>query len=284
MTSGILALPVGDAWFHALAREQQRTLRIGHVLPADAGERDRSAALGVRFGLEEAQHAARLFGVAVELAAGDDPERLVSQARPQVLIGGSSEESCARLGELGAAEGILFFNIACESDVMRGAECRRNTFHISASAAMRRDAIALANADIEKAEVLLWHHSLERYGAGQLNPRFRDRFGAEMDSEAWAGWMAVKIAAETCFRAKSCSAQELRDGLERATTRFDGHKGRPLSFRPWDHQLRQPLYVRAGASADIIEVPDRGAAGMSTAAQLDRLGAAAASSGCKWEK
>ncbi len=287
-TGGLLALPAEAQWLHAaLGRPPlpQRTLRIGHVIQDSADVRS-SAALGVRFGLEEAQHAARLFGVSIELVSDDDAERLVSQSRPQVLIGGTSEESCDSLGAIADAHGVLFFNVACGSDALRGTGCRRNTFHIAASEAMQRDALALAGVSSAEADVVLWDGSLERYGAGQLNPRFHERFSTNMDSDAWAGWLAVKIAAETCFRAKSCSAQELRDGLERTATRFDGHKGRPLSFRAWDHQLRQPLYVigRADRSREIVEVPDRGGPGMSAADQLDRLGATAATSGCKWEK
>ena len=190
-----------------------------------------------------------------------------------------------RLGELAAAEGFLFFNVGCASDVLRGAACRRSTFHITASERMRGAALAQAKASPGNATVMLWHESLERYGAGQLNPRFRDRFGTAMSPEAWTGWIAVKIAAETCFRARTCEAAELLAALERPTARFDGHKGRPLSFRPGDHQLRQPLYVirHDDPSRDVIEVPER-TAGMTAAEQLDQLGAPGADSACTWEK
>src|SRR5688500_248514 len=156
MTGGLVALPLADGWPRGTAVGRQRTLKVGHVLPATAGARDVSSALGVRFGFEEAQHAARLFGVSVELASGDKAERLVSQSRPHVLIGGSSEETCASLSQLSDAEEILFFNVACTSDAMRSAGCRRNTFHIAASDAMRRDALAQAKTSGD-AEVLLWH-------------------------------------------------------------------------------------------------------------------------------
>ena len=284
-------LPASHRWLHAAALDlegsSQRALRIGYVLPTTASPHEASRALGVRFGVEEAQHAARLFGTSVVLVSNADAgELLRGPSRPHVLIGGSSQESCASLAELADAEGLLYLNVGCTADALRGAECRRSTFHIAASDAMMRDALAQADMSPEEGDVLLWDASLERYGAGQLNPRFHDRFATAMDSEAWAGWAAVKIAAETCFRAKSCSAQDLIDGLERATARFDGHKGRPLSFRLWDHQLRQPLYVtrRGDASREIIEVPARGAAGTSAADQLDRLGTPAVASSCNWEK
>ena len=44
---------------------------------------------------------------------------------------------------------------------------------------------------------------------------------------------------------------------------FDGHKGKALTFRKSDHQLRQPMYLVPAANADapandVVEVP-RGA-------------------------
>ena len=287
-TSGFVAIPLVGHWQPAAAlgvkRPTERVLRLGHVMPAAAGK-DSPGALGVQLGLEEAQHAGRLFGVTVELSTDADAERLVRQCRPHVVIGGSTEEDCVRLSDLAITEGLLFFNVGCASDVLRGAACRRNTFHITAAERMRRDALAQAKVSSGDAEVLLWHESLERYGAGQLNPRFRDRFGVAMNSDAWAGWIAVKIAAETCFRGTTCSAEELLAALERPTARFDGHKGRPLSFRATDHQLRQPMYVlqRSDPSREIIEVPGR-AAGMTASEQLDQLGAPAAQGACTWDK
>ena len=41
---------------------------------------------------------------------------------------------------------------------------------------------------------MLWDASLERFGATQLNDRYRRRFGVGMDGPAWAGWFAAKLA------------------------------------------------------------------------------------------
>jgi hypothetical protein len=83
-----------------------------------------------------------------------------------------------------------------------------------------------------------WHPDLERFGAEQLNERFRRRFGIPMDEPAWRGWMAVKIAAELVLRAPAGSDP----ATALATMSFDGHKGESLSFDPKDHHLRQPTY------------------------------------------
>jgi ABC transporter substrate binding protein (PQQ-dependent alcohol dehydrogenase system) len=105
--------------------------------------------------------------------------------------------------------------------------------------------------------VALWHESLRPFGAGQLNDRFRRRFGEGMDGDAWATWMALKVAVEASLRTRSTAAADLAAYLAKPGVRFDGHKGRPLAFGPADHQLHQPLYlvgVDSSGAADAREI------------------------------
>jgi ABC transporter substrate binding protein (PQQ-dependent alcohol dehydrogenase system) len=125
---------------------------------------------------------------------------------------------------------------------------------------------------------LAWDASLTRFGADTLNERFRRRFGADMTSAAWSAWFAVKVLWESSLRMKSAARAPLADYLTRDTTRFDGHKGQPLSFRPWDHQLRQPLYARTATG--FVEVPATRAPNESANDALDRLGKSTRASAC----
>lgn len=102
-----------------------------------------------------------------------------------------------------------------------------------------------AAADFDARRVVradAWTPSLERFGAAQLNDRFRERFGASarMEGPAWGGWFAMKMLAEAALRAGTGDVVPLRDALLRS--RFDGHKGTPLSFSG-DGVLSHPLYV-----------------------------------------
>jgi ABC-type branched-subunit amino acid transport system substrate-binding protein len=115
---------------------------------------------------------------------------------------------------------------------------------------------------ISRIVTAVWHPSLERYGAGQLNARYRARFGAPMTSPAWLGWMAVKSVFETALRSRHADGTFGAPVLDRDGLRFDGHKGRPLVFAREDHRLRQPLYVvkmegdAAGPAAGVVaEIP-----------------------------
>ena len=135
----------------------------------------------------------------------------------------------------------------------------------------------------------MWHHTLSRFGATQLNERYYDRFGLEMDALGWAGWFAVKVAWEAANRASTTRGTDLVRFLESGRATFDGHKGRRLSFRPWDHQLRQIVYLvkpakdAGGAEWEVVAELPRIPRGPTAASQelLDRLGDGEAESRCR---
>jgi hypothetical protein len=89
-------------------------------------------------------------------------------------------------------------------------------------------------------DALVWDKSLEKFGAAQLNERFRRAWQADMDGQAWAGWFAVKAVVESALR-----TTDIRAHLLSPRTLFDGHKGVPLRFDAATRLLIQPLYRRA---------------------------------------
>ncbi|HEX6042803.1 MAG TPA: ABC transporter substrate-binding protein [Longimicrobium sp.] len=256
-------------------------LRIALVTP----DADGALARGVTMGVEEAARTGALMGRAAELRTAHSvaSAQLFLAEGVGALVGGWDVDSCRALGALAESAGVPFLDTGCAADVLRGAECRRAVFHVEASDAMRAAALAARPADAgEAARAVLWHPTLERFGAAQLNDRFRARWGgAGMDGAAWAGWMAAKALWEASLRARSVEGAALRAYLERETTQFDGHKGWPLSFRPSDRQLRQPLYlVTEDGSRVVAEVPARPAEGGSSRALLDALAGDASASAC----
>ncbi len=89
-----------------------------------------------------------------------------------------------------------------------------------------------------------WHASWERNGAPQLNRRFKKAANRPMASVDWAAWMATKIIIETAI--KWPDASQHRRALRNQDIALDGFKGARLSFRPWDQQLRQPVFLTHG--------------------------------------
>jgi len=137
-----------------------------------------------------------------------------------------------------------------------------------------------------------WYHELERYSAREVNRRFMRRFGKPPEAYAWANWAAVKLAVEGVLRASTLASTALVNHLE-SSPPFDGHKGKSLTFRDWNHQLRQPLYlVKARESAPtnpwdlfevISEMPPATARGKSVAELLDILGESKGERTCRLE-
>jgi branched-chain amino acid transport system substrate-binding protein len=131
---------------------------------------------------------------------------------------------------------------------------------------------------------LAWHHDLDRFSARELNSKFRRRFRRPLDGPAWAAWAALKLIGEGLVRGEATDAPGLLRFVERAPP-FDGHKGQPLIFQAWDHQLRQPMYLasprpaerregKVGALEVIAEVP-RGS--------LDQISPSRGESRCRFE-
>ena len=110
---------------------------------------------------------------------------------------------------------------------------------------------------------LMWHHTLERYSARELNNRHRRGFQEALDGVSWSAWAALKMTGEGMLR-QGTTPQALLEYLE-SDPPFDGHKGRALTFRKADHQLRQPMYLvrtaktEAAAAEEVAaEVPRGG--------------------------
>ena len=186
----------------ALAAAGMRVDTIRFGLAPDAGE---ALAAGVRFGLAEATRAASLLGHRLEMAT-EAPVMITADA--SLVTGGV-------------------------------------TFALKAGAAAYDEALAKARTEvavptkIEHARAVEWHHALHRYGASELNERFRKTTGALMRADHWLGWMAVKVIAEASMRAAADGA--LHAAIARG--RFDGHKGVALTFAKDARRLVQPLYV-----------------------------------------
>jgi ABC-type branched-subunit amino acid transport system substrate-binding protein len=228
-----------------------------------------AARRGAELGAEEAVQALGLLGQRFEaaFAAAANPDAAVAEAarlldaqRVFGVIGGFDLATARALGRFARERGVIFVNVGCTDDSLRGEHCERTTFHVAASGAMLSDALALwqqdAPASVADApgSVSLWHPELERFGAGQLNDRFRSRFGEPLQPAGWASWMAVKVLWEAAARARTSEADALVRFLESGRARFDGHKGMPLSFRAWDHQLRQPLFILGGPANEVGEL------------------------------
>ncbi|HEX2780408.1 MAG TPA: hypothetical protein VHM30_12970 [Gemmatimonadaceae bacterium] len=236
----------------ASAHAQQDTVVVAVVRADSADARAPAIDRGLTLGTEEASRTARLFGVAMRFLDADGLARDSAGARriPVWIIAGD-ERRCARVHAALLGTDATIIDAGCRGT----AEPAATELRIHPAPGDSIAALSTVRGD-SAARVLLWHLSLERFGADQLNDRFRRRFSAEMDSDAWAAWAAVKIAAEACLRARARGASP-RAVLADSNAAFDAHKGMPLRFDPRSRRLVQPLYVEstAAGATTIREIP-----------------------------
>lgn len=88
-----------------------------------------------------------------------------------------------------------------------------------------------------------WASVIEAWGAVQLQNRFEAASGRNMRSRDYAAWLAVRSLAEAVTRTNSADPAVLRDFLLSEAFQQDGFKGRGLTFRLWNGQMRQPIAV-----------------------------------------
>lgn len=88
-----------------------------------------------------------------------------------------------------------------------------------------------------------WSPVIESWGAVQLQNRFRDHAKRSMRGQDYAAWAAIRAIGEAVTRTNSADPATLRAFLLDPDFQMDGFKGRGLSFRGWNGQLRQPIAV-----------------------------------------
>ena len=123
-----------------------------------------------------------------------------------------------------------------------------------------------------------WHRSHEQWGAVQLQNRFRDQAGRWMEEEDYAAYLAVRAIGEASVRTKSNKVQMIKEYMLSDAFALQGYKGKPLSFRNWDGQLRQPILLAAPRSLVGVAPLD---GFLHPQSELDTLGYDAPETACK---
>ncbi len=114
-----------------------------------------------------------------------------------------------------------------------------------------------------------WHKTHEQWGAVQIQNRFKRLAGRVMQEQDYAAYLAVRSLGEVITRTKKTDAQSIKQYLLSGRFKLQGYKGKPLSFRAWNGQLRQPILLAAPRSL-VVAPPLEGFLHPSN--ELDTLG------------
>jgi ABC transporter substrate binding protein (PQQ-dependent alcohol dehydrogenase system) len=88
-----------------------------------------------------------------------------------------------------------------------------------------------------------WARPHQEWGATQLQDRFLRLAKRWMTDRDYAAWAAVRSIGEAATRTQSTDAPKIAEYLRGDTFQLGGYKGLPLSYRPWDGQMRQAILL-----------------------------------------
>jgi ABC transporter substrate binding protein (PQQ-dependent alcohol dehydrogenase system) len=114
-----------------------------------------------------------------------------------------------------------------------------------------------------------WDRVNEQWGATQIQRRFIAQAKRPMLERDYAAWLAMRAIGEAATRTNSTDPAVLKRYLLSENFKLAGFKGVPLSFRPWDQQMRQPILL-ASARTLVSVSPQEGF--LHPVSPLDTLG------------
>ncbi len=93
-----------------------------------------------------------------------------------------------------------------------------------------------------------WHETHEQWGAVQIQNRFKEMAGRKMTEQDYAAYLAARSIGEAVTRTHLAEASKVKAYLLSDRFKLQGYKGKPLTFRSWNGQLRQPVLLAAPKS------------------------------------
>ena len=103
-----------------------------------------------------------------------------------------------------------------------------------------------------------WDKSYTESGAMHFQnaiPRLAKRAPVERDYTAWLGFRAL---ADSAMKSGKTTPQEVKAYMLSDNFKLEGFKGQAMSFRSWDHQMRQPVVLGGGTRVPVSTSPQEG--------------------------
>jgi ABC transporter substrate binding protein (PQQ-dependent alcohol dehydrogenase system) len=103
-----------------------------------------------------------------------------------------------------------------------------------------------------------WDKSYTESGAMHFQnaiPRIAKRPPVERDYTAWLGFRAL---ADSAMKSGKTSPKEIKAYMLSDQFKLEGFKGQAMSFRTWDHQMRQPVVLGGGTRVPVSTSPQEG--------------------------
>jgi branched-chain amino acid transport system substrate-binding protein len=127
--------------FPAIVRAQSDAIKIGHLTPMTGflGALGVYAVKGIQIAAEEINAAGGVMGRRLDVMSEDSvnpatastkAQRMLDQDKVDVLMGEINSASAKTIMQVAARSKRLFLQVGARSDVLRGKDCNRYTFHV----------------------------------------------------------------------------------------------------------------------------------------------------------
>ena len=123
-----------------------------------------------------------------------------------------------------------------------------------------------------------WHRSHEQWGATQIQRRFEKIANRTMTERDYSSWLAMRTLGEAITNSNNADPKVLIDYILSPKFKLAGFKGKALTFRTYNGQLRQPVLVVSPRMLITVS-PQQGFLHQLT--ELDTLGIDEPESACK---
>ena len=114
-----------------------------------------------------------------------------------------------------------------------------------------------------------WHPASEQWGGSQIQNRFAKANGRRMLSKDMAAWTAARIIGDAATRTKGGDPAKIEAFIRDDKFSIAAFKGQKLTFRKWNWQLRQPIFLGDGRAV-VTTSPQEGF--LHQFSELDTLG------------
>ncbi|HVP07926.1 MAG TPA: ABC transporter substrate-binding protein [Burkholderiales bacterium] len=127
--------------FPAIVRAQSDKIKIGHLTPLTGflGALGEYAVKGIRMAIDEINAKGGVMGRQLDVMSEDSvnpatastkAQRMLDQDKVEFLMGEINSASAKTIMQVAARNKRFFLQIGARSDVLRGADCNRYTFHV----------------------------------------------------------------------------------------------------------------------------------------------------------
>lgn len=141
--------------FPALVSAQAEKIKIGHLTPMTGflGSLGEYAVMGMKMAVEEVNASGGVMGRQLDVLSEDSvnpsvasskAQRMIERDKVTVLMGEINSASALIISQVAARNKKLFMNTGARSDVLRGKDCNRFTFHVDIPVTVNVNAVGQA--------------------------------------------------------------------------------------------------------------------------------------------